>query len=628
MRISNGFGYGPVPDRGPPLLERNGELTLIGILGRFVVSETRRVSFFCSLLTCFLLLFLLGASQASAWWDNNWQFRKKIHFDTMAAGIEETLNEVPVLVRLHMGNFDFSRAKNDGSDLRFVDIDDQTPLKFHIEKYDPIDAIALVWFKIPRLTGKSAANAVWMYYGNPMAAGGQSSGGSYDIHQLAVFHLSETEGFPRDATAYGNHVGNFSGGMGLPSVIGNGLTLRGMGDHLVIPRTPSLDFKNGLTFSAWVRIAQEQTQARLLSWADEHSGIILGINGTTPFARIFNRQLETSLVALSGLVPETWHHLAFTAGPNGKLTIYIDGQANNSTDMELGVPAPERDAILCAGPEGTDEFVGDLDEVRLAGIPRSAAWLRAEVQSQGPDGLLLSYGDVEKGGGGGASSFYLLTVASNITVDGWVIIGLLLLLGGLSWMIFLIKAYFFRLMINENRVFMTSFKGLTDLVDLDEKEEEFANSPLFSIYREGCRDLRGWLGKHEHLENPKISRKALNIFKTTVEKGYMDENRRINSGMVVLTMAISGGPFLGLLGTVWGVMNTFAAMAVAGEANIMAIAPGVASALATTVFGLIVAIPALFGYNYLAGRVKIIAADMGIFVDNFVNITDQIYGGD
>jgi biopolymer transport protein ExbB len=91
-------------------------------------------------------------------------------------------------------------------------------------------------------------------------------------------------------------------------------------------------------------------------------------------------------------------------------------------------------------------------------------------------------------------------------------------------------------------------------------------------------------------------------------------------------MSISGGPFLGLLGTVWGVMNTFAAMAEAGEANIMAIAPGVASALSTTVFGLIVAIPALFGYNYLAGRIRDITADSGIFVDQFALKVASVYG--
>ena len=73
-------------------------------------------------------------------------------------------------------------------------------------------------------------------------------------------------------------------------------------------------------------------------------------------------------------------------------------------------------------------------------------------------------------------------------------------------------------------------------------------------------------------------------------------------------------------------MNTFAAMAEAGEANIMAIAPGVASALSTTVFGLIVAIPALFGYSYLVGRIRDMTADNSMFVDQFAIKVDAVFG--
>ena len=96
--------------------------------------------------------------------------------------------------------------------------------------------------------------------------------------------------------------------------------------------------------------------------------------------------------------------------------------------------------------------------------------------------------------------------------------------------------------------------------------------------------------------------------------------------MVMLTIAISGGPFLGLLGTVVGVMITFAAIAAAGDVNVNAIAPGIAAALLATVDGLAVAIPALFGYNYLASRIKNISADMQIFVDEFVTRLAETYG--
>jgi biopolymer transport protein ExbB len=95
--------------------------------------------------------------------------------------------------------------------------------------------------------------------------------------------------------------------------------------------------------------------------------------------------------------------------------------------------------------------------------------------------------------------------------------------------------------------------------------------------------------------------------------------------MVLLTIAISGGPFLGLLGTVVGVMITFAAIAATGDVNINAIAPGIAAALLATVAGLAVAIPALFGYNYLSSRIKEIVADMNVFQDEFITRVAEHY---
>jgi len=95
--------------------------------------------------------------------------------------------------------------------------------------------------------------------------------------------------------------------------------------------------------------------------------------------------------------------------------------------------------------------------------------------------------------------------------------------------------------------------------------------------------------------------------------------------MVMLTIAISGGPFLGLLGTVVGVMITFAAIAQAGDVNVNSIAPGIAAALVATVAGLAVAIPALFGYNYLISRIKDATSDMQVFVDEFVTKMAEFY---
>jgi biopolymer transport protein ExbB len=104
--------------------------------------------------------------------------------------------------------------------------------------------------------------------------------------------------------------------------------------------------------------------------------------------------------------------------------------------------------------------------------------------------------------------------------------------------------------------------------------------------------------------------------------------QQLAARMVLLTIAISGGPFLGLLGTVVGVMITFAAIAAAGDVNVNAIAPGVAAALAATVAGLLVAIPSLFGYNWLNTRIKAVGADNRVFADEVIARLAEQHSGE
>jgi biopolymer transport protein ExbB len=118
----------------------------------------------------------------------------------------------------------------------------------------------------------------------------------------------------------------------------------------------------------------------------------------------------------------------------------------------------------------------------------------------------------------------------------------------------------------------------------------------------------------------------MDVVRAVMDAGLVRENQRLSRAMVLLTISISGGPFLGLLGTVVGVMITFAAIAAAGEVNVNAIAPGIAAALLATCAGLGVAIPALFGYNYILTRNKAVQANMQVFVDEFVTRVFEKYG--
>ena len=111
---------------------------------------------------------------------------------------------------------------------------------------------------------------------------------------------------------------------------------------------------------------------------------------------------------------------------------------------------------------------------------------------------------------------------------------------------------------------------------------------------------------------------SLAAIRASVDSVFVMETQRLNRMMVILTIAIAGGPFIGLLGTVIGVMITFAAIAAAGDVNVNAIAPGISAALLATVAGLAVAIPALFGYNYFTVRIREISAEMQIFLDELI----------
>jgi biopolymer transport protein ExbB len=582
------------------------------------------------------------AGDANAWWNDNWQYRKKITFDTTAQGadIPEGIGNLPILLRLHTGNFNFTNAKENGEDIRFVGSDDQTLLKHHIERYDTFDEIALVWLKTPRLTASSKNDFIYMYYGNKDAMGGQVSRETYDAAQVVVYHLSELEGAPKDHTANENHAAFFSGGQGLPSVIGNGISLNGAGDKMVIPASPVLDFKNGFTFSTWIRMAGSQSDAYLLAREEEDKHIIVGIEGTKLYCRFSDESGQTvTTERLVDISLNTWHQVAVSAAPNQRLTVYLDGLELYFVDLKHGLPGLNSDIIIGDSISGEHALVAELDEVTLSNIARSAGWVKAVYASEGPEGRLCTFGVEMTGGGGGLPIFYLATIFKNITLDGWIIIGLLLLLGVFSWIVFLGKSLILMQIKRDDKDFQKAFSNITNWSTLDGKSEEFDHSGLFRVYKTGLDAL------HTCFKNPAmvhsvetvsgnpttktkkiLNKKGMNVFKSSLEKGFVEESKRLNAWLLILTLAISGGPFLGLLGTVWGVMNTFAAMAEAGEANIMAIAPGVASALSTTVFGLIVAIPALFGYNFLTSKIKNMSADLAIFVDQYTLKIEENHG--
>ena len=141
------------------------------------------------LMLCLTVLGGAWAPNAFAWWNNDWAFRKEISFDLTAQGadIAGAATDVPILVRLSMGNFQyFADAKPDGSDFVFIAADDKTPLKHHIERFDSQGQMAFVWVRVPRLTGGAKTDKLFLYYGNKEATAGGDAPGSFDKNQALL----------------------------------------------------------------------------------------------------------------------------------------------------------------------------------------------------------------------------------------------------------------------------------------------------------------------------------------------------------------------------------------------------------------------------------------------------------
>jgi biopolymer transport protein ExbB len=211
-----------------------------------------------------------------------------------------------------------------------------------------------------------------------------------------------------------------------------------------------------------------------------------------------------------------------------------------------------------------------------------------------------------------------------------------------SWIVMINKISYLNRIGRANALFLEHFGeaavDLDGLLHLDEAEEGVAglgdlvakkdrktvrNSSLYRLFHRGMQEIRRRFSVEGRART--LSAQSIQAIRAALDSNFVRETQRLNQAMVVLTIAISGGPFLGLLGTVIGVMITFASIAATGDVNVNAIAPGISAALVATVAGLGVAIPALFGYNYLITRIKNTTSEMHVFIDEFVTRMAESY---
>jgi biopolymer transport protein TolQ len=240
------------------------------------------------------------------------------------------------------------------------------------------------------------------------------------------------------------------------------------------------------------------------------------------------------------------------------------------------------------------------------------------------------------------------------TVEGKITIGALAVVSIFSWMVIISKA---RQLVRARaaaKKFFEAYRATRDPMEIARRGEEFDGAPAYELYYTGAQETEYHLKnnpvnivsiKSRILPPPlpgmpgigaetdiiarqittKISQSSFESVRVALERAASQQALVLEKGMIVLSTAVAGGPFIGLLGTVWGVMETFSGIARAGAANLTAMAPGVAGALIATVVGLFVAIPAMFAYNYMVTTIRAITQELDAFASEYATALEHKY---
>ena len=234
------------------------------------------------------------------------------------------------------------------------------------------------------------------------------------------------------------------------------------------------------------------------------------------------------------------------------------------------------------------------------------------------------------------------------TTEGKLCICVLIVVSIFSWTVIITKGRQLYRARRAGKRFFTAYRATRDPLELHRSKKDFEGAPAYELYSTGAEEMEYHLKNNPlHLElapnaapgvatqarpgvsappiDVRISHGAFESVRVAIERAASSEALSLEKGMIILSTAVAGGPFIGLLGTVWGVMETFSGIARAHAASLTAMAPGVAGALIATVVGLFVAIPAMFAYNYMVTTIRAITQELDGFGSEFATQLEHKY---
>ncbi len=339
-----------------------------------------------------------------AWWNEDWIYNRTITFAN--SGQDENLANFPVMVKLTSSNFDFSKARSAGQDLRFIDSDNVTQLSHEIEYYNVASQTAIIWVKIPQIDASSNTDFIYMYYGNSGASDGQNITDVWSNGFAAVYHFAEQSGNYLDSTSNNNDSTSikldYSVNSGRDKTDANGLgyyprftsnggsgTPSNTGDYVGIANSASLNFgtnpftmffrlKGAITNYDCDMTRKGSTGIAENSWykiewgdqiADNRINFLIRTNGT-------DTALEYDTLAADNV----WHNLwGVRSTADTLLKLYIDGSLIQSVAGNNGSVSSSANLSIGAKDTLNDDFCdANMDEARYISGERSADWVAAE----------------------------------------------------------------------------------------------------------------------------------------------------------------------------------------------------------------------------------------------------------
>ncbi|MEE9911881.1 MAG: protein TolQ [Deltaproteobacteria bacterium] len=201
---------------------------------------------------------------------------------------------------------------------------------------------------------------------------------------------------------------------------------------------------------------------------------------------------------------------------------------------------------------------------------------------------------------------------------------ILLVLSVISWTIIFIKFRYYRKIRKENEAFDSDYQRSSKLSDVLPAAKKYSYSTTAEVFRVGYTELTKMnrLSKDAG-RGEEISLSSLDNVERALNRASGTEMTKLESALGFLATTGSASPFIGLFGTVWGIMETFKAIGARGSATLAVVAPGISEALIATAAGLAAAIPAVIFYNYFLNKSKTMVQEMDNFADEFLNIVER-----